>query len=104
MNNLTAFFIIVFLCVFLIGVIVVLAKIISKQKKEIRDLKALEKYLQKTISVMTEYIKKNSEIKNDELKVMEKIADATNEEDLLNVVSCLINSNNDRVRNDKNKN
>jgi len=101
MNRLTLILIVVFLCIFLIGVIIVLAKIISSQKKKIAELKATEKYLQKTISIMTEYIRKNSEIKNDELKVMEKIADATSEEDLLSVVSCLVNSNNDKLHNDK---
>lgn len=81
----------------LIIVIVVLSLILKKKNKEIRSLSGEVKALQVSIKILSDYIKKITDIKTDEQDLAEQIIGAESDEEIENILNGIIAANNGRV-------
>lgn len=82
------------------GVIYVLIKDLKQKKKELAEAQARLESARVNIEQLSKYIDKLMNIKADEKSVSEKIKEAESDEEVYNIISDIVNSNNQRVQND----
>lgn len=88
------------LVVILGAVVYSLAQKIKVDKKTLTETQARLESARVNIEQLSEYIDKLLKIKSDEKSVSQKIKEAKNDEEVFNVISSIINANNQRVPND----
>ena len=100
MNTLTVLLVCVAVIVTLCGVIYVLVKDRKAQKKEIQRLNTMLDSAKENMSQLADYIEKVQKIKIAEKTTGEKIKDAKTDEEVYDIVSSIVKSNNSKLQND----
>lgn len=99
MNTLYILLIMIAIIVLMSFVIVVGFKTLGKKNKEIKELKSEIERINQNVSVLTEFVKKQGEIKQNTKKIEKEIQNAETEEEVFDIVNRIIHSNNDKLRN-----
>lgn len=100
MNTRTIILVMLAIIVIMGGVIYVLFKDRKSQKKEIEKLGNELTSAMANLNSMRAYIEKILAIKADTKSNVEKIKEAKNDEEVLNILADIISANNNRVQND----
>lgn len=104
MNKLTLIFILGFLILFLIGVIVVLAKVISHEKEKSKELELSLLSAKRSLAGVLQHIEELAKIYRDDKDTSLKIAEAKTDEEVFDIINAIISANNDKLRNDSKDN
>lgn len=99
MNTLTIILVMFAIIVTMGGVIYVLIKDKSRQKKEIQELKNEINSARENVRQLSEYIKNSDKIRKEEKEIAEKIKEAKTDEEVHNIINDIIALNNSRVQN-----
>ncbi len=100
MNLLTIILVLVAIIVIAGGVIYVLIKDKSRQKKEIQELKNEIISARENVKQLTDFIRNSDKIRKEEKEIAEKIKEAKTDEEVHNIINDIIALNNSRVQND----
>ena len=88
------------LVVILGAVVYSLAQKIKADKKTLTETKARLESARVNIEQLSKYIDEILKIKSDEKSVSQKIKEAKNDEEVFDIISNIVNANNQRVQND----
>lgn len=99
MNNLTFIFVLGFLILFLIGVIVVLAKVISYEKKKSKELETSLLSAKRSLAGVLQHIEELAKIQKEDKDTSLKIAEARTDEEVFDIINAIISANNNKLRN-----
>lgn len=100
MNQFTVILVLLAVSVTMAGIIYTLIKKNREIKKDRERLETELVSVKANLTSMTVYIQKILAIKNDTQTTVEKIKEAKNDEEVLNILADIISSNNNRVQND----
>ena len=100
MNTLTIILVMVAIIVTMGGIIYVLIKDKSRQKKEIQELKNEIISARENVKQLTDFIRNSDKIRKEEKEIAEKIKEAKTDEEVHNIINDIIALNNSRVQND----
>ena len=98
MNLLTIILIFTAIIVILSGIIYILIKDKKSLKKEITQLTNALESTKSNMAQLAEYVDSIQKIKSDKDKISTQIKEAENDEEVYNIISNLIKSNNDKLR------
>ena len=87
----------------LIAIIIGVINAALNQKKKAKDLEGIIELKNKTIAYLYQNAKEIAEINADKDKKQEELSNAKTDEEVADIVTTIINANNDRVRNKKTK-
>ena len=99
MNLLTIILIFTAIIVILSGIIYILIKGKKSLKKEITQLTNALESTKSNMTQLAEYVDAIQKIKADKDKISTQIKEAENDEEVYDIISNLIKSNNDKLRN-----
>ena len=100
MNTLTIILVMFAIIVTMGGIIYVLIKDKSRQKKEIQELKNEINSAMENVKQLTDFIRNSDKIRKEEKQIAEKIKEAKTDEEVHNIINDIIALNNNRVQND----
>lgn len=100
MNSLTIILVLVAIIVIAGGVIYVLIKDKSRQKKEIQELKNEIISARENVKQLTDFIRNSDKIRKEEKQIAEKIKEAKTDEEVHEIINDIIALNNNRVQNE----
>ena len=98
MNLLTIILIFTAIIVILSGIIYILIKDKKSLKKEITQLTNALESTKSNMAQLAEYVDSIQKIKSDKDKISTQIKEAENDEEVYDIISNLIKSNNDKLR------
>ena len=82
------------------GIVYVLIKDKSRQKKEIQELKNEINSARENVKQLSDFIKNSDKIRREEKQIAEKIKEAKTDEEVHSIINDIIALNNNRVQND----
>ena len=95
----------ILICIAIIALMGLVIYLLIKQnraeKKQIEELKTNLQSARVNVEQLSKYIDKLLEIKADEKTVSEKIKEAESDEEVFNIIADIVNSNNQRMQDNK---
>ena len=87
------------IAVTLAGIVYVQSKNLKKRKEENQDLKKQIDQLKKNIAFLVKHAQEMAQIEKEKEKTFQRIEEARTDEEIADIVSIIIDSNNQRVQN-----
>ena len=87
----------------LIAIIIGVVNAALNQKKKAKDLEGIIELKNKTIAYLYQNAKEVAEINADKDEKQEDLSNAKTDEEVADIITSVVNANNDRVRNKKTK-